>query len=198
MAEESEPEDGRPPRTAKETAERVLGLLAVIGRVHEDAKTITAWVSKHEIKQFLSPAEAAFFQKRGPSIDERSEFSWRAEAVVSLIWALKGLSEMPPLNQQFDIFQNELVKLALKAPRELIAQAQLRSAEEINAMESYLSHQHWRVHYAELIGLDEVLKRSTDDDPPIEELDHGIVFERRYGLSWLVGWGNDWDDVPTE
>ncbi len=56
-------------------------------------------------------------------------------------------------------------------------------------MEQHLYHQHWRVRDAQLFG-----------KPMPPELDPGIVYERRYGLSWLVGWGegDDWDEVPTD
>jgi hypothetical protein len=64
-------------------------------------------------------------------------------------------------------------------------------------MESNLYHQHWRVRDAELVGIGKFLEPQPGD-PPIEELNPGIVHERRYGLSWLVGWGEDWDNVPTD
>jgi len=64
-------------------------------------------------------------------------------------------------------------------------------------MESGLYHQHWRVRDAELVGIGQFLE-PRPDDPPIEDLDPSIVYERRYALSWLVGWGEDWDNVPTD
>jgi hypothetical protein len=106
-------------------------------------------MKKHQLQQFLSAAEVAFVDEKTPSEESRVAFSWRAEAMVSLLWALNGLPEMPPLMMQFEVFGVEMVKSALK-------------------------------------------------DPHIEELNHGIVYERRYGLSWLVGWGEDWDNVPTD
>jgi hypothetical protein len=54
-----------------------------------------------------------------------------------------------------------------------------------------------RVRDAQFVGIGKYLQPQPGD-PPIDELNPGIVYERRYGLSWLVGWGDDWDNVPTD
>jgi hypothetical protein len=90
--------------------------------------------------------------------------------------------------------------LPLKEPAAFVDQARLRSAEEISEMENNLYHQHWRARDREL-GLNVAKRLDLEPqprDPPIEDLNHGIVLERRYGLSWLAGWGEDWDHVPTD
>jgi hypothetical protein len=184
------------PKSAEQTAQRVLALLVAIGKVHDPERCV-AWMKKHNLQQFLSPAEVAFVQEQTPSDESRVTFSWRAEAMVSLLWALKALRDMPPLNEQFDVFEAEVVRAALKDPLAFVSNARLRNAQEISDMESNLYHQHWRVRDAELVGMGKFLEPQPGD-PPIEELNPGIVYERRYGLSWLVGWGDDWDNVPTD
>jgi hypothetical protein len=173
-----------------------LALLVAVAKVHDPERCV-AWMKKHNLQQFLSPAEAAFVQEETPPEESRVAFSWRAEAMVSLLWALKALSEMPPLNEQFDVFEVEMVRAALKEPLVFVSNARLRDAQEIRDMESNLYHQHWRVRDAELVGIGKFLE-PRPGDPPIEELNPGIVYERRYGLSWLVGWGEDWDNIPTD
>lgn len=195
MAEPA-PHDELTPRTAEETAQRILALLIAVGKVHDPERCV-AWMKKHKLQQFLSPAELAFVANETLSEESRVAFSWRAEAMVSLLWALNGLTEMPPLNKQFDVFEVEMVNAALKDPQAFLTRARLRSAEEISDMEANLYHQHWRVRDADLVGIGEFLE-PRPGDPPIAELNHGIVYERRYGLSWLVGWGEDWDNVPTD
>jgi hypothetical protein len=37
-----------------------------------------------------------------------------------------------------------------------------------------------------------------EDGININELNSGIVYERRYGMSWVLGYGESWDDVPTD
>lgn len=194
---ESETTSDLTPRSAQETAQRVLALLTVIGKVHDPQRS-TAWMQKHNLQHYLSPAETAFVAQESPSYESRVSFSWRAEAMVSLLWALGGLPEMPPFNEQFEVFGVEIVSKALNDPKAFVNQAKLRSAQEISDMEDHLYHQHWRVRDHEL-GLN--VGKHLDPrpgDPPIEELNPGIVHERRYGLSWLAGWGEDWDHVPTD
>lgn len=75
----------------------------------------------------------------------------------------------------------------MKDPKAFIAQAQLRPAADIEAAEGELYQQHWRVRDAQLFN-----------KPMPDELHPGVVYERRYALSWLVGYGDDWDEVPTD
>jgi hypothetical protein len=193
---ESSPSGELTPRSAGEVAQRVLALLVAIGKVHDPERSLE-WMRRHSIQRFLSPAEEAFVEEKAPPEDARVAFSWRAEAMVSLLWALNALPKMPPLHEQFEIFAVEMVRTALNTPDVFVSTARLRESQEISDMEAFLYHQHWRVRDAELVGLGKHLKPGPDD-PPIEELHPGIVYERRYGLSWVVGWGDDWDSVPTD
>ena len=114
-------------------------------------------------------------------------FSWRAEALTSLLWSTRLIEDMPALNEQFDVYSVEGLSTIIHDPIAFKQQLKLRPEDEIREMEEDLQHQHWRVRDAELF----------DKEMP-EELNSGIVYERRYGLSWLVGWGEGWDDVPTD
>jgi hypothetical protein len=194
----TEPElcDELKPKSAEETARRVLALLIAIGRVYDPERCVT-WMNKHSLRPFLSPAEVEFVETETPLEQSRVAFSWRAEAMVSLLWALKALPEMPSLNAKFDVFDVAAIQAALKDPLAFVSSAQLRDSHEISDMEENLCHQHWRVRDAELVGLGKYLEPEPGD-PPMEELNPGIVYERRYGLSWLVGWGEDWDHVPMD
>ena len=176
-------------RTAQEAAQRVLALMAITSRSHEIvAKQSRSWVEENGIDQYFSEEERSFYYlPEKPSDSDIFNFSWRAEALVSIIWALGGLSEFPSLNQQVDIWAIPSIQVATSSPALFIANAELRPIEAIEEMESKLYHQHWRVRDAQLF------RREMP-----EELNPSVVYERRYGLSWLVGWGEDWDDVPTD
>ena len=191
-----EANDQLKPRSAEQTAQRVLALLVVIGKVHDPERCV-AWMRLHNLQRFLSPVEVAFVEEEAPSEKSRVDFSWRAEALVSLLWALKAFSKMPPFDEQFDVFGVEMVRRALEDPLAFVSTAQIRSIQEISDMEANLYNQHWRVRDAEFVDIGKFFA-PLPDDPPIEELNPSIVYERRYGLSWLVGWGENWDDVPTD
>jgi hypothetical protein len=184
------------PRSAEQTAQRVLALLVVVGKVY-DPKGSVAWMKEHNLQSFLSAAEIAFVEHETPSEQTRVSYSWQAEAMVSLLWALGAIADMPPLNEKINVFEVEVIRAALKDPRAFVTSARLRNAEEISNMEENLYHQHWRVRDAELVGIGKFFE-PLPGDPPIEELSPEIVYERRYGLSWLVGWGEDWESVPTD
>ena len=191
MAEEQE---GFERRTSREVAERVLGLLATLGKVHFPEESAT-WINHKEIHQHLSPLEKRFVDSENPSEQDRVIFSWRAEALVSLLWSLNGLSDMPALDEQFETYQNAMVVRATTQTKCFLEEAQLRGEEELDEMEHYLYHQHWRVRDHELgLGMD----KPGEDDPDVSRLDPGIVYERRYGMSWVTGSGETWDDVPTD
>ena len=186
----------RKQKTAEQTAQRILALIAVVGKIHAPEWCFD-WLKKHDVRRFLSSEEKTFVDDHSPSEQSRVSFSWRAEAMVALLWALNAISEMPPFNEQVQIFDVEMVRMALEDPVAFVINARFRDAHEINEMESNLYHQHWRVRDAELVGIGKYLE-PRPDDPPIEDLNPGIVYERRYGLSWVVGWGDDWDNVPTD
>ena len=183
-------------KSPREVAERVLALIVVVRTVHNPDGTMS-WMRTHSLERYLSANEARFVAQDDPSHESQVEFSWRAEAVVSLLWALSGLAEMPKMDQEFSVFESEMIGEAIENPETFLSTAKLRPAEELNEMEQFLYHQHWRVRDYQLFP-----KRQrdplSDGEQPIEELNPEIVYERRYGMSWLVGWGRDWDNVPTD
>ena len=185
MESTKETEDDITPRAAKEVSERVLAVLATIGKVHfpeENAK----WVEKENIFNFLSPTESEFLSCQTPSEEDQIKFSWRAEALASLVWSLSGLEEMPPFNDQFDPFINPMVLQAIRETESFLRDSKIRPENEIDEMESFLYHQHWRVRDHELgFGMDQ----PEENDPDISDLNPGIVYERRYGMSWVAGFG---------
>ena len=175
-------------KSAREVAERCLALIAVVSRAHEaPTEEVRDWLNEHELASCLSPAEQAFVDERHLTHEKVVEFSWRAEALAALLWALGGIPSLMPLNAQIDLDGNPLLEVIARDPVEFIRSAELRPADELDEAEAALYHQHWRVRDAQLFG-----------KTMPAELDPGIVYQRRYALSWLVGWGTDWDDVPTD
>lgn len=181
-------------RTSQEVAERVLAIIASIGKVHFPEEN-QRWIEENSIEQYLTPLELAFIQNPNPEQQDLIDYSWKVEALVSLIWSLNGLDNMPALNEQFDAWSNELVIKALQKTEEFLTYSSLRNNEELEQMESHLYHQHWRVRDRDL-GFNN--DKPNKNDPNINQLNSGIVYERRYGMSWVSGYGESWDDVPTD
>lgn len=182
------------PRSAAEIAQRVLALIAVIGKVQFPSHN-AKWIEEHGIGRYLSEAEQEFINNPSPEQRDMVNFSWRAEALVPLLWSLHGLEQMPVLSEQFDAFGNAMVRQAIQQTPQFLQQARRREPDELQEQEQYLYHQHWRVRDRDLgFNNDE----PEADDPDISSLNSGLVYERRYAMSWVVGYGDSWDDVPTD
>ncbi len=176
------------PQSAPTVAKRVLALLAIVDKAHnQNAGNLYAWVAAHKICNFFSADEEKFFSDAEPSQQDIVTYSWRAEALVPLLWGLGMLEKLPPLNSAISWDKINGLDDIVSDPERFVQTAQLREKEVLDEAEANLYQQHWRVRDAQLFG-----------KPMPEELDPGIVFERRYGASWMVGWGNDWDNVPTD
>jgi len=175
-------------RSSKELATRAIALSAVIGKIHNgDPEKYEQWLYSGNILECLTDAEKDFVLDENPDRNSIIQFSWKSECMVSIFWALGIIKEMPPLNQQFNILALEEFTSMTTAPKVFVDNAHLIDHKEITEMEGHLYHQHWRVRDAQL-------KRQ---EMP-EELDPGVVYERRYALSWIIGYGDDWENVPTD
>lgn len=184
-------------RSSLEIAERALALVAVIARAQQQ-EWVGDWTRRFSIHDYFSDAERVFFDEETPDQQTVVNFSWRAEALVPLVWALGGLEEMPPLSEQFWVLDTDFIEAAMKNPNSFRLSAIKRPSDEIDAMEGFLYHQHWRVRDKQLglnVGASAPL---APGELPVDQLVSSVVCERRYGISWIVGWGENWDDVPTD
>ncbi|MDH5328149.1 MAG: DUF4272 domain-containing protein [Gammaproteobacteria bacterium] len=175
-------------RSADEVAKRALALMVMVSRVHEEnPQDLMAWVERNKVNEYFTEKEKAVFHQKELMHQEKIEFSWKSEALVSLFWALNMIDPYPSLKDQVYIFNYKKVLAIVDDPAKFIAEAKLRSKKEIEAKETELYQQHWRIRDAHI----------TNKTMPAE-LDPDIVFQRNYGLSWLVGWGESWEKVPTD
>ncbi len=145
-------DDSPKAKTPQDAARRALALIAITSRAHEDvAEQSLHWGQENGIEDFFSTQEHEFYYLRQkPNDRDILNFSWRAESLVSLIWALGGIENFPPLDQQVDILAIQSVQDAINSTEAFIANAALRPQDVIENMESDLYHQHWRVRDAQL------------------------------------------------
>jgi len=176
------------PKTSLEAAQRVLALLAVVDRVYENPPTCTrAWVNDNQIAQYFSAEERDFFFSDKVTEKQRIKFSWRTEALGVLLWSLSGMKFMPSLAEKISISKIDMVKDAISRTNVFLREAALRADAEIDDLEESMCEAHWLVRDAKIHG-----KR------PPANVDPGIVQERRHATCWLIGMGEDWDDVPID
>lgn len=180
-------------RTPAEVARRALALFAVALRAESLASNNA--IPPAEIRariplafESLSPVEAEFMQTEVPEQQAIIDHAWRYECLFVLQWALghfdklhfpAKICDVPAVAR--DILDRE--------GTELIRQAQLRPARKIlNALDL-----HFRLHWA-------ARNAQQQAAPPPNDLDMGVIQERRHALNWLTHFEDaDWDDVdcPT-
>jgi hypothetical protein len=175
-------------KTSLEAAQRVLALMAVVDRVYEDPPTRTrTWVNDNQVAQYFTDEEREFFFSDAITGKQRIHFSWRTEALGVLLWALSGMKSMPSLEEKVDLSKIDMVKDAILLTSNFLRDAVLRTDTEIHDLEESMFDAHWLVRDAQIHG----------KNPPAN-VDPGIVQERRHATCWLIGMGEDWDDVPID
>ncbi len=175
-------------KTSLEAAQRVLALMAVVDRVYENPPTRTRiWVNDNQVAQYFSDEECEFFFLDAITENQRIKFSWRTEALGVLLWALSGMKSMPSLKEKIDLSKIDMVKDAILRTSSFLRDAVLRTDDEIYALEESMCDAHWLVRDAQIHGR----RLPATVDP-------GIVQERRHATCWLIGMGEDWDDVPID
>ena len=176
------------PRTSIEVAQRILALLAVVERVYQKPPDhIRDWVKTNKVAEHFSSDESDFFFSDNVTEKQLIHFSWRAETLASLLWSIYGIDKMPSLDEIVDLSSVALIKEMYLNPSKFLTETKLRPEEEIDEFEESLCEQHWAVRDAQI---------NHKTIPP--GINPEIIQERRYGSCWLVGFGEDWDDVPTD
>lgn len=153
-------------RSADEVARRCLVLYAVLA---------------------ASPEESAFLTAHAPERKQIIQATWRAEAILPLLWALGKIGGLANPVSICDIqsLQSALPEL-LGSTADFQSAPALRSEEEISEAQEAIYQIHWTVRDAQLNN------KSTPYNA-------GVVHERHYALNWLTGYcGQEWDDITTD
>ena len=178
-------------RSARKTAERLLVLCAACAVAGDGAlrKSIRPWLKKQGLWSAASPAEKSFLEAGRSTRKDRINFSWQAEAVHVLGWALGLVPQLAAPSAQAstrDILGQVPAPGASTAA--FLRKARLRPAEEIDAAAEGLYQAHWSCRDADLNGR-----------PEPNGYDIEVVQERHRAVNWLIRYGNaDWDDVATD
>jgi hypothetical protein len=96
----------------------VLALIVVVGKVTILRGTIS-WMNA----RFVTISH-----------ESQIEFSWRAEPVVSLLWALDVLAERPEMDQGFSVFETKMIGEAIKDPENFLSTVTLRHQKSVRSL----------------------------------------------------------------
>lgn len=159
-ADEGDDEYEENPPSADEVIRRALALTAVTARalaeqadpeeegIQEYRQDIVAWVTALDLGDELEPDEWKVLQRPIGQLDQRAtiDSTWRLEGLGVLAWAL-GRFEVPAPDVLVD--PQELLSamcfLDLELARELLANPELRSPEDLTERGKQFLGVHWRL-----------------------------------------------------
>ncbi|CUU48467.1 hypothetical protein BCD96_002725 [Clostridium beijerinckii] len=125
-----------------------------------------------------------------PEKQDVINMAWKYEAYWTLIWALGILDELDYPSQICDCDFAINVVADCKDFNEFMKKVNLRSIDQILNEADLIYRYNWACVDARIHG----------QNMPAQ-LDSGVVFERHWGLNWLIGKGtdnDDWDCVSTD
>lgn len=136
--------------------------------------------SPNEIELLTNPTEEAKMRE-----------TWKCEAILVLLWALKVIPELPFPNQmadlngiprdQYPILIDENSLLSLNTYTENRSAAEILDTNDL----------YYRIHWACVDARINQIQMDT--------VNSGVAYERHYALNWLINYRDqDWDNVSCD
>lgn len=171
-------------RTKEEVAYRIMALLAVAMKGEGlEQPQLEEFITEYGTREHFTPEERSFIE--GPQEEAaRARFTWRHEAVWTLLWALSFVKKLEKPVIQCDPAQG-MWFLHTRTAEKFIADARLRTLKEILDHADAIYRYDWAAVDARVNG------RET-------EINGEITVERHHAILWLIGRdGDEWDDILT-
>ena len=180
-------------RPIQDVLNRTLVLGTVVAAAHgAPHEELMEWLAEMSLVEQLTPNERALLT--GAASEQLTiDFSWQAERLVVLLWALHKIPVLPfPTPGGSVAFIEELLPpYGDVSAAQFCETARLRSDDELFAAASELQELH-------VVARHRGLSR-PDYRPKVPELDAEVVQERHHAINWLVGYcGQPWDQVTTD
>lgn len=148
---------------------------------------VQEFIHKFDALPFFTTYEREFIACQDADEDELNTYSWKICCNAVMLWTINLIPDLPfpsdlsGIEQMYDIVMNS-------SREELIAQAKLRSIDEVLDELDFTYRLHWAIVNASIFN--EVL--------PVK-VSPGVVYERRYALNWLVSHtDHNWDHISME
>jgi hypothetical protein len=175
-------------RSASEVARRCIVLYAVVAAGHKTSRVdLVKWLKREGLWNSATPGETVLFESKSPSREQMVGATWRAEAMLPLVWALGQSERMPSPTALCDVpaLRSRLPAL-MDSTRDFVSAATLRDQDEIMDAHEVIYQAHWAVRDAVL-----------NDRPVPHGYNLEVIQERHHALNWLI-FPIDWDDVTTD
>jgi len=185
-------------RSVEEIAKRAIACLISIQvacdinsgeNIEESREFFKGFLERYKVKEELTDNEKEIIFG-SPDKQAVINMAWKYEAYWTLIWALGIVDKLEYPSQICDC------NFAIRAVadyedfNDFMKTVKLRSIEEILDEADLIYRYNWACVNARIHG----------ENPPAG-LDPGVVFERHWGLNWLIGKGtynDNWDSVSTD
>ena len=176
-------------RSGQDLALRALVLWSILAKFDGDMGAAQLIEDAH-LSKCVTASEAQFLGTSKPSDEELRKFSWRSEALWTILWSLGVVSDLDLPGKPCD--QHELAKtmttlIAQDRGKSFVATAKARYENEILDKKDLFYRLNWSI-------TNDKLKK---ENPGAANPD--VILERHYALNWITKYRNqDWDDVSTD
>lgn len=193
-----ETEDEADFRPVKEVAKRALTVIITASYaagldsdddIKEDQSFFQNLLLKYNLKVAMTNREKKFMAAMTLDKKEAVIFSWRYEAGLVLMWAL-GL--VPALYYPDRICNSQLLINMIRDHDDFdsfFATVKMREYSEILDEADLIYRYRWAAVDAMFI--------ENKPEPP-GGMDKSVLIERHVALNWLIGLGDDYEDVPLD
>lgn len=185
-------------RSGEEIAKRAIACLIAIQvvcnisekrNVEESRKFFELLLDKYNVKEELTNSEKKVIYGN-PEEQEIISMAWKYEAYWTLIWALGIVDKLEYPSQICDCNFAIHSVANYESFDDFMKNIKLRSVDEILDEADLIYRYNWACVNARING---------ENAPAC--LDSGVVFERHWGLNWLIGKGtynDNWDRISTD
>lgn len=239
MEEDEEYQEPEPP-AAQRVVRRALALTAVAARatLEMDAPELDEpeqlrsqlldWVAALEIDDEFEPDEWKVLQRPVGGLEQQDHINamWRVEGLAVLAWALSR-HDLPP-DDALVVPSEIYPAMGFLDPtmgRSVLETAELRSSEELEAMQTHLLMLHWRIRNYSIrpepmdfvafskqswigefdIGTFRIIDGDLaigdvaihNADPEHRSIVQSLAHERHLAINWLMGYSEKYSDTDT-
>lgn len=170
-------------------AEKIVVLYTLAGLANDAAgELLKEWLVEEGGWAFLTEAEQKIIEDDDLTEEEINEFAWKEESLFALCWCGFIVDEMPWPTREgnlLEIFPSIPPEVPIS---EFVGSLEMRPAEQIIQMLD--------VYYCldAAMGHPEMWK----DNQSIDQLDLGVILERRQALEWVYLRSEAWDEITLD
>ncbi|MEB7938297.1 DUF4272 domain-containing protein [Escherichia whittamii] len=155
-------------------------------QIEESRDFLIELLTKWGIKEDLTPKELHIFSGEATE-QEIINMAWKYEAYWVLIWALGYIDDLDKPIQICDCERAIRVVDQFDSLEAFIENAKLRPVTEILDQADLIFRYDWACVDARL-----------NNKSVAGGLESGVVYERHCALNWLIGYGDDWDNISAD